>query len=191
MFGDKYFKPWVGKYYPSSFPKVMVIGESRYDQEYTDYDIINEGVGGRSHTNFLQAAMGVRHWEKNYNPDLFWEKSIFYNYNTTFFPGKARVTLGWDEREKSSNKKFLKKMLVKYMPTHCIIWGKGNWESIEIDGVDWEPEKPIPNLPIQTYRSVKLNGNITIFTWVRHPSAAFAHDYWKEVISSFLKIDPN
>lgn len=191
MFGVKTFKPWTGK--PRINPKVMVLGYSRYDEDYTDYDIIKgiiNGDRGSTHTNFIQAVLRKKHWENDYNPAQFWNTAIFYNYNTTFFPGKPRVTPQWAEQVNELNSKMLKKMLVKYKPTHCIVWGVRNWESIEINGVDWGPEKYIANLSIQhLYCSATVDGHVTIFTYVKHPSAGFSNDYWSKVIKAFLDIE--
>jgi len=191
MFGIKTFKPWVGKKYgkKNSF-KVMVLGYSRYDEDYTDYDIINNSDGGRTHTNFIQAVLSKKYWEDNYDPFQFWHETIFYNYNTTFFPGKARVTPEWADLVNKQNSKLLKKMLEKYKPTHCIVWGKANWESIEVEGVEWGLSKNIPNLPIgHPYCTVTIKDHTTKFTYVKHPSTAFLYEHWRKVIKTFLTFD--
>jgi hypothetical protein len=40
----------------------VVIGESRYDEDITDKQIIEEQIGGSTHTNFIQSALLKRHW---------------------------------------------------------------------------------------------------------------------------------
>jgi hypothetical protein len=70
MFGQAYFEPWHGPQYGKSKPRLLVIGESQYDEAFTDKQIIQERVNGQRHrtyTNFVQAAIGTRHWEQGYD----------------------------------------------------------------------------------------------------------------------------
>jgi hypothetical protein len=80
-------------------------------------------------------------------------------------------------------------MLQKYKPTHCIVWGYANWEGIGVEGIEWGPEQPIPGLAdAHTYCSITVDGNKTLFSYVRHPSAGFSYDRWSEVLSAFLAL---
>ena len=192
MFGIKMFDPWIGKSYPQSHSKILILGESRYDEVYTDRKIIKEMIGGgrnRTYTNFVQAVVAKRYWEKGYDAPAFWNRVIFYNYNTTFYPGEPRVAPEWKERMDTQNQRMLRKMLERYKPTHCIVWGIGNWDSIVVDGIDWEPERPIPGLSdSHVYCSIVVDGNKTLFSFVRHPSAGFSYDRWSAAISAFLAL---
>ncbi len=61
MFGKTDFEPWVGDQYGNRELRLLVIGESRYDEEFTDKQIIHGQVIGNRHktfTNFVQAATG-------------------------------------------------------------------------------------------------------------------------------------
>jgi hypothetical protein len=190
MFGIEHFKPWIGKKYGNSCPGVMVIGESRYDEEYTDHRIVTSGAGGRTHTNFIQAVLCKRHWEEDYDPSQFWSKAIFYNYHTTFFPGEPRIDPKLVEQDNVRNRKMLARMLMKLRPTHCIVWGKRNWESIDVDGVVWSPETDIPALDnSHPYCYAESREHKTLFTYVKHPSTAFSFDHWTRVLSAFLAIE--
>jgi hypothetical protein len=192
MFGVESFRRWVGDLYESSHPKLLILGESRWDEEFTDTKIVEFQIDGgriRTHTNFVQAVLGKRHWEEGYDPISFWRKSIFYNYNTAFYPGKARVPPGSTARAEVQNHRMLRKMLEKYEPTHCIVWGFANWHSIAVERAKWEPERPIPGLSDSwSYRSITTDGHPTLFSHVRHPSAGFSFARWSTVVSAFLTL---
>lgn len=190
MFGMINFKPWVGSQYGRRFPKIMVIGESRYDKEYTDHQIVDEGVGGRAHTKFLQAILGRHHTDPLYDPNAFWEAAIFYNYNTNFFPGRPRIHLDKKVRNAKPNKIVLRKMLAKYRPSHCVVWGVGNWSSIEVDGHEWGPERQVPHLAYShTYCTIDIEGQRILFSYVKHPSCGFPRDRWTMILSAFLEMN--
>jgi hypothetical protein len=188
MFGSKYFVPWVGSRYGKDALRLLVLGESRYDEEYTDKQIVRDHLseGGKTFTNFVQAATGLRRWEEAYDPRAFWERTIFYNYNVTFFPGKPRAALSWSRRACQENTKMLRKVLEKYKPTHAIVWGKKNWDSIKVDGANWTSEKPIPGAREHPYCMV--DGHSTLFARVKHPSGGFAFYEWAPMISAFLRL---
>jgi hypothetical protein len=192
VFGIETFRPWVGLHYCASNPKIMVLGESRYDEDYSDNQIIEDQTKGcrqRTHTNFLQAVIGTRYWEDGYSPLAFWEKSIFYNYHTEFYPERARVPMDGETRDGQQNRKILRCMLDSFKPTHCIVWGVGNWKSIAIDGINWGPDLSLPGVDVShPYRSIALDGCATLFSHVRHPSAGFAHARWKSVLAAFLAL---
>lgn len=193
MFGIKTFDPWIGKLYGKSHPKVLILGESRYHEDYTDKMIIKNLIGGelnRTFTNFVQAAVAKRYWEDGYDAIAFWNKVIFYNYNITFFPGGPRITPKWDDdRMELQNRKILRKMLERYKPSHCIVWGIANYDSILVDGIDFGQEKQIPKLSDEvSYCSVVIDRNRTLFSYVRHPSTAFSYDRWNAATSAFLAL---
>ena len=188
MFRVRFFEPWIGK----SYPRLLVLGESRYDEEYTDKKIIESLIRGdriRTYTNFVQAVVGKRHWEEEYDQVAFWERTIFYNYLTNFFPGRPREAPPWDQRVDPQNQRILKSMLQTYKPTHCIVWGYDNWETIEVEAAEWGPEQPIPGLvDAHKYCSMDVEGNVTLFSYVVHPSTGFSYDRWRAVLSAFLSM---
>jgi len=158
----------------------MVIGESRYDRGYTDATIINgarANKGGRTFTNFTQAATGVHHSQQTYSRVLrfFWDSVVFYNYNINFFPGCARIILPSAVRNDKRNQRALLHMLTAHRPTHCIVWGKQNWESLVVYGHRWAwircldgPRKDCGCC------AVVVNTHRTILTFIQHPSTAFS-----------------
>jgi hypothetical protein len=187
MFGVKKFEPWVGSDYGTSKAKLLVIGESRYDEDITDKQIIEEQIGGSTHTNFIQSALLKRHWEEGYDPFLFLNKVVFYNYNTTFFPGEARKKPTWDERTDPQNEKMLRNVLKKFKPTYCIVWGKENYDSIGVEGSSFSKEYKIPRLPFfHPYCSIVIDKHKTLFSYVNHPSSGYSFDKWSSVIAAFL-----
>jgi hypothetical protein len=90
---------------------------------------------------------------------------------------------------KVQNRGMLRKMLEKYRPTHCIVWGFANWHRVEVEGAKWGPDQPIRGLADGwPYRSVTVGGHTTLFSHVKHPSAGFSFARWSAVVSAFLTL---
>jgi len=169
-----------------------VLGESRYDEEFTDRRIIEARICGefdggqlRTFVNFERSVLG-QEWSEA-EARNFWLRTAFYNYNVNFFPGRARVRLNYQKREDPQNVVTLRRVVTDLKPSHCIVWGLGNWESIDAasewkDG--WIPESTEP------YCATTIDGHTTLFTRVRHPSCGLSSDYWYPVLSRFLTLRP-
>lgn len=192
MFGKRYFEPWVGGLYcrPRS-QKLLVIGESRYDEKFTDREIIQDVVNSgrrRTFTNFAQAAIGKRHWEPGYAyaSENFWNHVVYYNYNTTFFPHKSRKPSSWAERMARQNAHFLGKLLQKFRPTHAVVWGYCNWNSLAVEGAEFTETKPIPDAVSDPYCWITLDEHMTLFARVRHPSSGFSYARWAPMLKAFF-----
>ncbi|HLA28625.1 MAG TPA: hypothetical protein VJZ49_12090 [Syntrophales bacterium] len=193
MFGVTKFEPWKGPAYGNGTTNLLVLGESRFDEDFTDRKIIEYLIGGNKHrtfTNFVQAALSKRYWEEGYDPFVFWDKVLFYNYLTTFYPGEARVPPSSDQREDPQNRKILRSVLQKYKPSHCIVWGCENWDTIAVEGECWSPEWPIPGLADpHNYRSVVVDNHPTLFSYINHPSSiGFSFERWGAVIAAFVAL---
>ncbi len=185
-------QPWVGKKYDEAHPKILVVGESRYDEDYTDKKIIEEMCAGRGHktfTNFTQAVTGVHHGNEEYDPSKFWNTAIFYNYNTTFFPGGPREPLDWHTRFDKRNQRTLRSVLNRYKPTHGIVWGKWNWESVAVEGHEWKWHQFLddPRRDCE-YCSVTVDTHRTLFTFIQHPSTGFSSSRWQPMLRRFLQL---
>jgi hypothetical protein len=192
MFGLDNFVPWVGQNYEQSSPRLLVLGESRYDKEFTDRAIIHalignklEGHNRRTFTNFVQAAIGKHHSEEGYDLSAFWNKSLFCNYNTTFFPGEARRRLPYETRMAPRNAMMLGSVLREFRPTHAIVWGIVNWDSIDVDHFEVSGDLLIPGIDSPCW-AVRMRGHETLFMCVSHPSSGFSFDRWAPMISTFL-----
>jgi hypothetical protein len=136
MLGIKDFRPWVGRDYQRARLKLLVLGESRYDRRFTDHRIIKDlvidgsnGVRLRTLRKFERAVLGKSDSEVNVR--RLWGRTLFYNYNTHFFPGGPRVKLPYRRREHPENSSTLRRVLQHYRPTHVIAWGMINWDSID------------------------------------------------------------
>lgn len=198
MLGIETFDPWIGPNYCHSTPKLLVLGESRFDEEeWTDKKIIEDKIEGSPHktfTNFVQAALGLHHTHDDYNAQAFWKRVIFYNYNTSVFPGHPRVPLDWETRCDPQNGKVLRDVLFEYKPTHVVVWGACNWESLDVAGSPWIRNEFIPNATWNgrqhPYCAVVVEGQTTLFTYVVHPSAGFSAPKWAPVLSAFFLLKP-
>jgi hypothetical protein len=79
----------------------------------------------------------------------------------------------------------LRKILEELKPTHAIVWGITNWNSIDA-GSPWTDDYiPETNEP---YSTTTVNGHTTFFTRVPHPAAAFSPKQWTPVLSRFLEL---
>lgn len=192
MFGITYFEPWIGDQYGNDELRLLVIGESRYDEEFTDKQIIQWLVDGNRHktfTNFVQAALGTRHWEPDYDGSGFWKRVLFYNYNTTFFPGGARLPLPWNERMSGQNARLLRDVLREWKPSHAVAWGLANWESLTVEGAQWTGTEPIPGAAAEPYCSITVDGFATLFARTAHPSwQGFSYERWAPMLKAFFAI---
>jgi hypothetical protein len=182
---------WIGPVYKSSIPKVLVLGESRYDDEFTDRMIIEYRIAGqfrggqrRTFTNFERAVLG--HQCSDAEACTFWQSAAFCNFNRGFFPGRARVTLDYRTRTQTRNSSCLRRVLQKLKPTHVVVWGKCNWDSIYA-GSPWTPEQKIPSTT-EPFCTTTIDGHEIFFTRVRHPSAAFSSRDWARMLSEFLTL---
>lgn len=186
MFGIPTFDPWIGPEYKKVPLKLLVLGESRYDEEFTDRRVIQTQIsrgfpGGqrRTFTNFERAVLGQEHSEAERQG--FWRRVIFYNYNLSIFPGKPRVRVEYKRRENPRNSMILQRMLTEFKPTHAIVWGKTNWDSIDT-GPNWE-DGAIPGSGVAT-----VDSHAILFMFVRHPSSGFSSEYWHPVLMQFLAV---
>jgi hypothetical protein len=177
MFGMVNVEPWIGPDYDKSDLKLLVLGESRYDEDYTDQTIIQTKIDGQrkqTFTDFVQAALGKHHSDPEFDAAAFWNKTIFYNY-LFFFPGGPRIPVAEKMRANKENWRTLERMLETFKPTHCIVWGVGNWRSIE------------PNLRKRSpLYFTEVKGHKTLFVYVKHPSTGFSFDKWTLCLRTFF-----
>ena len=188
MFGMTKFRPWVGREYEQTRSKLLVLGESRYDNPFTDYQIIKSRLSGgfdggqlRTFVKFERAILGL-----NCSPAsvrVFWHRTLFYNYNTEFFPGGPRINLPYERREHHENSLTLRRVLQKYGPKHVIVWGLKNWDSVDAHSL-WKDYR-IPRSR-EPYCSTTIDGQTMLFTRVKHPSTGFSPLYWHKVLTRFL-----
>ena len=172
------FEAWVGPNYGSTKVRLLVLGESRYDEDYHDRHIIQgviNGGGKATFTKLVQAVLGRHHSDPEYDAVGFWKRTLFYNYNTSFYPGGPRVPLSQKTRLAPRNQEILCTVLKRYRPTHCIILGKGNWLSISPFLQQSSP-----------YYSITIDQHRTIFSYINHPSVGFRYQDWTGNLSEFL-----
>ena len=178
--------PWVGSEYRKQKVRLLVLGESRFHEEFTDREIIrDQGHCKPTFTKFVKAALDKRESLSPQEYKHFWKRTLFHNYNVIFFPGGPRVPLRYDQRECIQNRKCLRLVLQKYKPTHAVAWGFMNYDSLMVDGEDWSRQEHIPGSDAKFCR-VLVEGHMTLVSWVRHPSAGFSINHWAGVLKSFL-----
>lgn len=188
MVGE-YFRPWIGPHYGKMSPKILVVGESRHDEAYTDHDIIANLISGnkishKTFTNFLQAATGRHNTDPQYDPVSFLNSIIFYNYNTHFFPGGPRVVM---EEANPDNARIFRDMLRQYSPSHVIPWGYANFDMI-VGNFQNSQVIPVEGGENKVYASLRFEGQNIYLLRMLHPSTAFSASEWAPVIGSFLDI---
>jgi hypothetical protein len=189
----KDFSGWIGPEFESAAQKqkLLVLGESRYDEEFTDREIIKARIAGelsglqrRTFVNFELAVLEREHSDADMRS--FWNRTVFYNYIRKFFPGGPRVRPSYQMRVDPLNVETLRTVLHELKPTHAIVWGLGNWDEIDA-GSPWTPDECIVGTQ-QKFCSTTIDGNRTLFTRVSHPSAGFSSRFWAPVLSSFLSL---
>lgn len=196
MFGIDGFDPWTGLdgRYEASNPRLMVLGDIRLDAPLTDRESILRKINGAPDlifTNFEQAVLGRRHWEEGFRTAVraFWERTVFYNYNVTHLGGRTAAPLTARIRTDPLHARLLRDMLLRYKPSHVIVWGEANWDAIAVADTPWETNPPIRCGDIdEPCRSATLDGHRSRFTRTRHPSAGFAYDRWSGLLSRFLEL---
>jgi hypothetical protein len=196
MFGIDGFDPWTGLdgRYEASNPRLMVLGDIRLDAPLTDRESILRKINGAPDlifTNFEQAVLGRRHWEDAFRAAVraFWERTVFYNYNVTHLGGRTAAPLTARIRTDPLHARLLRDMLLRYKPSHVIVWGEANWDAIAVADTPWETNPPIRCGDIdEPCRSATLDGHRSRFTRTRHPSAGFAYDRWSGLLSRFLEL---
>jgi hypothetical protein len=196
MFGIDGFDPWTGLdgRYEASNPRLMVLGDIRLDAPLTDRESILRKINGAPDlifTNFEQAVLGRRHWEDAFRAAVraFWERTVFYNYNVTHLGGRTAAPLTARIRTDPLHARLLRDMLLRYKPSHVIVWGEANWDAIAVADTPWETNPPIRCGNIdEPCRSATLDGHRSRFTRTRHPSAGFAYDRWSGLLSRFLEL---
>lgn len=183
---------WIGPDFDVAYPKLLVLGESRYDEDFTDREIIEWRIAGkfeggqrRTYTNFERAVLGQEHSEAEMRS--FWNRTAFYNYIRKFFPGGPRVRPSYRMRVDPENVETLRTVLCELKPTHAIVWGLANWNEIDA-GSPWTPDDRIVGTE-QPFCSTTIDCNRVLFTRVRHPSAGFSSRFWAPVLSSFFRCD--
>ena len=182
--------PWIGPDYAHANVKLLVMGESRYDEDFSDRQVIelriNQKFPGRQRrtfTNFERAVLGQDYSESQ--AQNFWNATIFYNYNLSFFPGQPRMPLARRTREDPQNAKSLRRILHDLEPTHAIVWGIGNWSSVHT-GSGWT-DAFIPGTD-ERYSSLKVDTHATFFTGMTHPSTAFSSKKCTPILLRFLEL---
>ena len=196
MFGIDGFDPWTGLdgRYEASNPRLMVLGDIKLDAPLTDRESILRKINGAPDlifTNFEQAVLGRRHWEDAFRAAVraFWERTVFYNYNVTHLGGRTAAPLTARIRTDPLHARLLRDMLLRYKPSHVIVWGEANWDAIAVADTPWETNPPIRCGDIdEPCRSATLDGHRSRFTRTRHPSAGFAYDRWSGLLSRFLEL---
>jgi hypothetical protein len=191
------FEPWtgIGDRYAAGAVKLLVVGDYRFDELFSDRQIILGKQRGQWHptfTNFHQSVLGQRRWEEGYEEAVrdFWERTLFYNYNVQS-PRDPAAALPVDLRRDPRNAVQLRTMLATYHPTHAIVWGFDNWRFLAVEGAAWEEESYLRcGENDEPYRAVVVEGRRTLFTRVKHPAAGFVYERWAQLLLEFLALRP-
>jgi hypothetical protein len=198
MFGVAGFDPWtgIGGKYEVTRPRVIVVGDLRFDAPLTDRECVLSKLNGTRHLifdNFDQAVLGQRHWENGFREKVraFWERTLFYNYNVTYLPGAGRPPPTREMRLDRAHARLFRKMLETYKPTHVIVWGFDNWHALVVEGVPWAQEGRITGGEVdEPYRAVILDGHPILATRIAHPAASFSYQRWSPLLARFLAMSP-
>src|SRR5919205_813865 len=100
------------------------------------------------------------------------------------FPKKRAHASTGRPRTDPQNARVLQEMLRAFRPTHAIVWGFANWDSI-VQSTTWAKVGHIPGLETsEPCRTMSVNGHTTLFTCILHPSSPeFTFERWAPVLS--------
>lgn len=173
-------------------PRVMVLGESRFDADFSDREIVEAFLAGNSLSSatfikFTQAISGMRCGHTGYDERKVWEALIFHNYMRAYFQGQSRVRVKAEDRTHPANDENLQFVLKKYKPTHMIVWGKDNYKGLDNRLTKWSAESELPETG-NIYCHTVIDGQKIFVTYVYHPSTGFSLDRWSSVLSEFLAL---
>lgn len=184
--------PWVGPDYSRALPRVMILGESRFDANFSDSDIVRaflagEGLSSGTFTKFTQAISGLHNTDCTYDSRQVWNRLIFHNYLRAFFEGEARVGVPPSVRRHPANDENLHAVFKKHEPTHMIVWGKGNYFGLDDRLTKWSAESHLPKSG-HIYCHTMIEGRKIFVTYVNHPSVGFSSERWAPVLLEFLAL---
>lgn len=147
------FKPFVGEYYGLSYPKILILGESHYNEGYSDdesdYTIaviksLGQRINGKRHRFFTTIAKVLTGKLDTYldapSAKAFWDTVAFYNYVQEFVGTRARQR-PTVEMFQESKEAFLQ-VLEMIKPTIVIVVGvalKRHLDWLEVDFGDAKP----------------------------------------------------
>lgn len=187
--GNVYFKPWVGSQYPKGNVKLLLLGESHYDERKPSpsftIDLIHEYANGewthRYWTQIMQVVSGKRYLE--IDKHSFWNKYAFYNYIQELVAGSAGV---------APTKQMIESAIIPFSevlsalkPTHLLVLSKRLWEYLPSDGRPGD-DLIIGNQKRDTWLYPISEGKVKA-TWLPHPSYRFSAPKWHPWVTAFLK----
>lgn len=193
-----HFTPWIGKNYARGIngKKVMALGESHYCGKPEDdvpsitnnvicryLDSTNNEFEGwmNTYTKFIRALSGEEISRETSSG--WWNRILFYNYVQVPMTG-ARVA-PTEQEFRDSDAAFFE-ILGEYQPDKILAWGKRLYSELPNKGHKGMNLIDPAGQPIETWIYPLKNGHLVEVIGINHPSAAFAWEYWYQVIQKFI-----
>jgi len=192
------FEPWVGDNYAKGIQgkKVLVLGESHYDEGFNQGDRLTEFVVRRHiervgkqyafWTNIAKTFVGPAYADKA-DRVSFWESVAFYNYVQEFVgdgprqrPTKRHFQESWPE---------FSSVIEELRPDLVVALGFGLWDSLQ----------PLLATPVAVaapaYHKrecagcwLQQGGRSVLVGYIKHPSGGYDWEFWRSWCIAYLKL---
>ena len=167
MTGAMKMPTWIGATYKSKMPRVLIVGESAYTNQYfkvtenANVDLIKDQIKNNREKAIRVMARVVSNSDDP-EPNSFWNSVAFANFIAFDFGvgSKARPKKEQWQQSQPLFRSLLEELMPS--PTHIVVFGKLTWRAM--------PEEDYnENEFLQGYRF--RNGACAIATFVNHPSS--------------------
>lgn len=187
--------PWVGEKYKASHPKLLILGESLYDQlaqKDTVIEMIKRIMTDENYAFFTKLGnvfSNPEQWEylggDNYklNKEKFWNDVAFYEYiQKPLSHAKEIVPPNlWEEAVEP-----FKEVLEFLQPDVVVALGYDTFEHLPVEGEGGKVYKGKKEMPTRKYKL--RNGKEVIVCGIQHPSSVgFSNEQWIKHFGKFLK----
>jgi hypothetical protein len=165
-----FFQPWVGKEYDNSKRKILILGESHYNDvpETEDFTktVVERYVSGnwnhRFFTSISRVISGLSAWETRFKRAEIWSPLSFYNYIQQYVAKDSR--LGYCPNKVAKYHDAFEELLETYSPDFILVFSKRLWN----DMLEGEPmEVHSAGIPLRKYKHSK---GFSIGVQFNHPS---------------------
>lgn len=200
-----YFQPWVGVNYPTTTPKILVIGDSHYCGECemcgVHGEVSLETMGDcknftidrvKEYLRFRQGGEKIPWMTKTFLPfdkiyyhkqDVsgeesmtLWNRIAFYNFVQTAHSGETSNS-SYSTEDYSKSSPIATKVFTSLQPDKMIVWGDKVYNSLTDEG--WTQETDISG------HYTLSNGHIIAVLRMPHPSRA-DQKIWGDKLKTFL-----
>jgi hypothetical protein len=185
------FQPWVGPRYSSSYPRLLVVGQSHYDWERRETplpdvtrEVVRDAIAhghGPFFTNIVATCTGELPDESSRK--RFWESVAFYNYIQEFVgdgPRKLHAPELWQKSHPAFGA-----VLACLEPQLVLVLGNANWGYLAPSETKGEPLSSGPGEYRETWY-YPAGASSALAFHVKHPSAGYNFRLFAPLVAEAL-----